>query len=444
MNPMSEKIAALKKQKRKSAERKKVRELYQRSHEDEASFLREELQKREKEIDLLCKASETLVSVFHREEVSKNILQLVMESLGVEHSSLMLMDEKEELLHIDAAVGLSEPIVKHARVSLGESISGWVAEKGEPLLIHDIDRDKRFSKFAKTTDTKYKTKSLLSVPLKFKEKVIGVLNVNNKRNAGTFTENDLHVLSAIARLSSAAIENARLFDEVLRHEAERAQIKNLFTPYVSPEVAEQIMRSKALPKLHGEKKKVTALFVDIRRFTRLLSILDVESVVQFLNKFFTVMTNVIFKHQGTLDKFIGDAILALFGAPFSTEKDGKKILDSRRAVMAAIEMKDKFEKLMTFMESAGEKLDVGIGIGINTGEAIVGNIGSEKRMEYTAIGETVNIASRLCDMAGDYDILVGEKTYEEIKPFFVTKFLGEIEIKGMTGKHKAYGILEAR
>ncbi len=440
---MSTKKITPAKQKAKKSEQKKIREIYSRSHQDEASFLRDELQQREKEIDLLCKASETLVSIFHREEVSKNILRLVMDSLGVEHSSIMLIDAQEEMLHIDAAIGLPEPIVKHARVSMGESISGWVAQKGEPLLVHDIDKDKRFSKFAKSTDTKYKTKSLLSVPLKFKDRVIGVLNVNNKRDGAIFTEKDLHVLSAIARLSSAAVENARLFDEVLRHEAERAQIKNLFTPYVSPEVAEQIMRSKSLPKLHGEKKKVTAMFVDIRRFTRLLDILDVESVVQFLNKFFTVMTNVIFKHQGTLDKFIGDAILALFGAPFSTEKE-KGMLDSRRAVLAAIEMKDKFEKLMTFMESAGEKFDVGIGIGINTGEAIVGNIGSEKRMEYTAIGRTVNIASRLCDLAGDYDILVGERTYEEVKSLFVSKILGEIEIKGITGKRKAYSILEAR
>lgn len=440
---MSAKKITPARQKAKKLEQKKIREIYSRSHQDEASFLRDELQQREKEIDLLCKASETLVSIFHKEEVSKNILRLVMDSLGVEHSSIMLIDAQEEMLHIDAAIGLPEPIVKHARVSMGESISGWVAQKGEPLLVHDIDKDKRFSKFAKSTDTKYKTKSLLSVPLKFKDRVIGVLNVNNKRDGAIFTEKDLHVLSAIARLSSAAVENARLFDEVLRHEAERAQIKNLFTPYVSPEVAEQIMRSKSLPKLHGEKKKVTAMFVDIRRFTRLLDILDVESVVQFLNKFFTVMTNVIFKHQGTLDKFIGDAILALFGAPFSTEKE-KGMLDSRRAVMAAIEMKDKFEKLMTFMESAGEKFDVGIGIGINTGEAIVGNIGSEKRMEYTAIGRTVNIASRLCDLAGDYDILVGERTYEEVKSLFVSKILGEIEIKGITGKRKAYSILEAR
>lgn len=439
---MSGNIKSVSQQKPKARRMKKVRAIITPAKKDELSFLKEELQERERNIDLLCKASETLVSVFHSEDVTKRILSLVMGSVGVEHASIMLCDDKNETLRIHAAIGLPEPIVQHTRVPIGESISGWVAQKGEPLLIENIEKDKRFSKLA---DRKYKTKSLLSVPLKYKEKIIGVLNVNNKKNDAVFTMQDLRVLSAIARLSAAAIENARLFDEVLKNESERTKIKTLFTPYVAPEVAEQIMRTKSLPKLHGEKKKVTVLFADIRRFTRLLSILDVESVVQFLNKFFTVMTNVIFKYQGTVDKFMGDAILGIFGAPFSTEKiNGKGMLDSRRAVLAAIEMKDKFEKLMNFMETAGEKLDVGIGIGINTGEAIVGNIGSEKRMEYTAIGGTVNLASRLCGMAGDNEILAGEETYKETQSFFVSKFLGDVEIKGMAETHKAFTILEAR
>src|SRR3990167_6400737 len=128
--------------------KKKTQKTLTQTQANELSFLKEELRLREKDIDLLCSASETLVSAFHREDVLKNILSLVMDSLNVEHSSVMLVDQKEETLRIHAAIGLPEPVVQHTRVPLGESISGWVAEKGEPLLIENIEKDKRFKKLA--------------------------------------------------------------------------------------------------------------------------------------------------------------------------------------------------------------------------------------------------------------------------------------------------------
>jgi adenylate cyclase len=214
---------------------------------------------------------------------------------------------------------------------------------------------------------------------------------------------------------------------------EREQLKLNFSKYVSKHVMEQILQSPA--KLAGERRKITVLFSDIRQFTHLAERLPPEQVVSLLNEYFEAMIEVIFRYHGTLDKFLGDGLMVEFGAPLDDESQEK------HAVLAAIGMQKDLQVLVAKWKKEG-KPKIEIGIGIHTGLAIVGNIGSEKRIEYTAIGDTVNVASRIEQATKllKQPILISETTYQAIKEEFKTISLGPLILPGRQEAISIYAI----
>jgi adenylate cyclase len=206
---------------------------------------------------------------------------------------------------------------------------------------------------------------------------------------------------------------------------ERERLKLNFARYVSQHILEQILSSEAISNLEGERRKITVLFSDIRQFTLLAERLAPEEVVSLLNEYFTVMIEIIFKFHGTLDKFIGDGIMVEFGAPLDDA------LQEKNAIETALAMQEKMKELNASWEKRGKPV-LRIGIGIHTGQAVVGNIGSEIRMEYTAVGDTVNIAARLEQMTKvvDEPILISEMTYLAVKEHFQFKNLGSKVLPG--------------
>ncbi len=221
---------------------------------------------------------------------------------------------------------------------------------------------------------------------------------------------------------------------ILVAEKDVRELRRAFSSYVSPQLLQIITRNPDRLKLGGEKRRVTVLFSDIRGFTSLSEKLDPESLVNLLNTFLTPMTEVILKNGGMLDKYIGDAIMALFNAPVSVERHAEK------ACSSALEMVKQLEDLNPeFEKNYGVKLS--IGVGINTGEAVVGNMGSKQRFDYTAIGDTVNLASRLEGLTKLYgvSIILSEFTKEEVGETFLTRKLGVVRVKG---KEKAVAIYE--
>lgn len=219
---------------------------------------------------------------------------------------------------------------------------------------------------------------------------------------------------------------------------ERGTLKEVLAKYLSRSVADQVIRSGQVPRLHGDRRKVTVLFSDIRGFTKISDGMAPEQVVQLLNEYFERMIEVIFKYHGTLDKFIGDGLMAVFGAPLDD------LYQERNAVDAALEMQASLAELTERWQAQGFPA-LRIGIGINTGMAIVGNIGSNQRMEYTTIGDTVNLASRLESHTKvlETPILISEYTYVEVRNYFVMKTMGAVEIRGRTDPVTVYGV-EAR
>lgn len=216
---------------------------------------------------------------------------------------------------------------------------------------------------------------------------------------------------------------------------ERERLKMGFARYVSQYALEELLKLDKPITLEGERKKVTLLFSDLRDFTRMAEHLPPEEVLKTLNEYYEEMIEVIFNYGGTLDKFIGDGMMVEFGAPLEDN------LQELHAVLAAVDMQLRLDKLCDKWESEGKKRLV-MGIGINTGLAVLGNIGSERRMEYTAIGDTVNVASRLERFTKKISkhIIVSKSVYEKVKDHFTFEDLKEIEIPGRKGIIQAYSL----
>jgi adenylate cyclase len=216
---------------------------------------------------------------------------------------------------------------------------------------------------------------------------------------------------------------------------EREMVKSAFARYVSRQVMDSVLSSGRSPVLHGDRCKVTVLFCDVRGFTSLSENMPPEEVVLLLNEYFEHMVDAIMRHGGTLDKFLGDGLMALFGAPLDDP------YQEEHAIRAALEMQACLAKLSEKRQREG-RLPISVGIGINSGPAIVGNIGASERMDYTAIGDTVNLASRLetATRALDASILISEYTYTAVRGKFVMRRIGPVTVKGRTDQVIVYAV----
>jgi adenylate cyclase len=205
----------------------------------------------------------------------------------------------------------------------------------------------------------------------------------------------------------------------------KRQIKQLFGRYVSPAVIDQLMANPALAQLGGERREMTVLFSDIRGFTSASERGTPEAVVAQLNEYFGVMVDVLFRYQGTLDKFVGDMVMGLFGAPLGDPSHAD------HAVAAALEMSAELDRLNVTWRAQGRPV-LDIGIGINSGEMIAGNIGSSAIMSYTVIGDAVNLGSRLESLNKDYGtrILISQATKDRLTLPVATRLVGEVTVKG--------------
>ena len=228
------------------------------------------------------------------------------------------------------------------------------------------------------------------------------------------------------------------FNRMAKSLREKEMIKRAFTRYVAREVVEEVLKDPEHLGLTGERREVTVLFCDIRGFTPLAERLSPEEVVMLLNEFYTLMIETTFKHDGTLDKFLGDAVMAVFGAPIAHPDH------ARRAIRTAIEMRNRIAELNERRTREG-KLPIGIGIGMSLGEVVAGTVGTEDRMEYTVIGDSVNVAARLVENARPAGrILISSPTYEAVRDMVDVKDLGPLKVKGKEEEVEVYEVLSVQ
>ena len=215
--------------------------------------------------------------------------------------------------------------------------------------------------------------------------------------------------------------------------------KRRLSRFFSPDVVAEIVRHKDDAKLAANRRRMTVLFSDIRGFTSMSEKMQPEEVVAFLREYLTVMTEAVFKHGGTVDKYIGDAIMALYNVPFEAPDH------ALRAVRTALEFQERLQPLAErFAAKHGGTL--ACGVGIHTGDAVVGTIGSEQRLEYTAIGDTINLGSRLEGLTKEFSvpIIISEATHAEVREQFGVRDLGEVTVKGKLIPVKIYAVLGPR
>jgi len=261
-------------------------------------------------------------------------------------------------------------------------------------------------------------RSTICAPLFTESGVHGALYADRLDPFSAFKPDDLELISAVAAQTAIAVENVRAHERLAKEEVARANYSRFLPEYV----VKQMLENPESFKLGGVTQTVTVLFADIRGFTRISEHAVPEKIVQLLNRYFSAMTDIIFAHGGTLDKYLGDGLMALFGAPTVTPKD------AGNAMAAAVAMQRRMLSINDELRAEGYP-EIGIGIGLHTGEAIVGYIGSERRSEYTAIGDTVNTASRLESNAKAGEILVSEATAQAAKSRYQLATRSPISVK---------------
>jgi len=510
----------------------------------------------------LVRASQLINSSLVLEEVLQRVLDALIEVTGAERGFLVLADQPGGELTVKVARNYERRTLAEETFQISQTLLTRVIQTGQAIHCVDALADPTYSRFASVTDLQLR--SILAAPLKSRDKTLGAVYVDSRLRAGVFDDDDLELMAAFASQAAAAIENARLYQDlrlqiaevaalrdyqenVLRstanaiitldpdglitvfngaaetifgissddaigrpyHEvlgltvttrllsrmarvmsrgervaeieidgplngreravlrislsplkssidggqrglgvvlvaddvtearlaaeasareaAEKERIRALFGHYVAPSVVEHLLASTEQLRLGGSRQQVSVLFADIRGFSAMAETLPPEEVVALLNRYLGVATNSILCDGGTLDKYIGDAVMAFFNAPLPQEDHALQAVRAAALLQRAVRA-----------EAAAGGPAVGFGVGVNTGEAIVGNIGTPQLMNYTVIGDAVNVAQRLQSVACAGEVLLSESTYEAVKDHVDAEELPPIEVKGRRAPVRAY------
>lgn len=391
----------------------------------------ERLQLRQENIRLrtllpLYTLGEQFLTAASEEEILDGLIEAVDRHTGASQITVMLYDQGEDCLSITAGRGMDPALMASIRLHPGDQIAGWVFQRGKPVILNKEDQaDSIFSPLLKNPDIV----TAISFPMRLRGMMIGVLNISQRQTDARFSEADIEMLSILCSQAAVAIDNLRS----LRQLAANTRMRTLFEQYVAPEVAELLMAQKSDLMGMGGIETVTVLFADIRNFTRLVQQVDLPLLRSFLNEFFCFFTEAVFQHRGTVDKFMGDAGLAIFGAPVRLDRSGLA------AVRAAWSVREGFRALRERWAATHPSfVSVDLGIAVTAGPVFLGNIGSARRLDYTVIGNAVNIAQRLAAESSDCRIYLTEAVRGEVSSSFQVGTMGEMRLRGVEHPVKAW------
>jgi adenylate cyclase len=479
-------------------------------------------------------------------QVLNRVMDKIIEITGAERGYLVLRDEETGKLEFRVARNLDRETLQKQSFQVSRTIVTRVAETGEPVVTTNAQADPRFQ--AQESVVSYSLRSILCVPLRVKDQVIGVVYADNRIKAGLFGERELDLLAAFANQAAVAIDNARLFESVnnarklmdnilasitsgvittdtldkitlfnraaerilsaqsrscegmiytqaipplrpildplvdevrktdaaildyeaepsvpgrgkvslsfnlsplkdandetqgiaivlnditerKRFERERGMVKR----YLPAELVDRLADLQEL-RLGGTREVVTILFADIRGFTTYSENHAPEQVVEMINRYYAHVTRLIRENDGIVDKYEGDAVMAHFGTPLRPIRD-----HAWKAVLTAWKIQ---QTTLAYHQTIPEPDRLHFGIGINTGEAVAGNVGGEEQMDYTLIGDAVNLSRRLQENAGRGQILIGEQTYERIKDRTRVEKLDPLQVKGRQAYEQVFRVLD--
>jgi adenylate cyclase len=381
-----------------------------------ASIFRLELEKKERILRLFYDLSHKLSSIFSLEEIYQQVFDIMFSVTPAQRCFIFRKNEQGEFEQVAARIrGGTKEIGDPLPIS--QSIFAKVASERVSVLLDDSDRNNPV--FSSDSMLRNPVHSVMAAPIIGPRGLLGIIYSDRREATETFAPDDLDLLNTVAVHTGIAINTVTNYERLQK----QAQARSSFERFLPRQVVDEILRSPEGIKLGGVRQKVTAMFADVRNFTALSETRTPELILNLLNRYFSLVSEIIFRHGGTLDKYIGDGLLALFGAPYAGE------LDAVQAVRAAVEMQRSMELFNKALQA--ENLPaVAIGVGINTGQAIVGYIGSETRLDYTAIGDTINTAARLEGLAQPGQIVISENTMQALDEDFILRPLGTEKLKG--------------
>jgi adenylate cyclase len=371
---------------------------------------------------LLGEVGRALVSADSLPDVLNRVVDMAFASVPAERAFLMLRESADAAL--EARVIRQRDGHVPSNVTLSRAVVRKVMRDRVGMLAQDATTDPGLS----VTDSilRFNIRSFMCAPLWSRDEVIGVLYVDSPKRA-QFTSPDLDTLVALANASAIAIEQARISSQLLEEQRRRERLAR----YHSPAVVSRIIHGHGTDDApSAQERDVTVMFCDLVGFTTLCEGLTPVEAATVLNGFLTRMTDVVFEHEGTLDKFLGDALLAVFGAPFDDPEHALK------AVQAALAMRHALGPLNAQL---GQQLQMRIAI--NTGVALTGDIGSPRRREFTVLGDVVNTASRIeAEVAKPGEIVVSEETYKRVKDHVKARALAGVTLRGRSMPSKLWAI----
>jgi class 3 adenylate cyclase len=411
---------------------KKVKEL-----ETNISGIREEMNNRKIKFSSVLLRYRELLSSLEKDKITSIIFNILEKSVGAKKVSLFLIDvHKDEIFMLNRFGG---PVDKTIKLGIEDkNIISYAISQGK--FFSSWDEDNIIKNLIKTSPISVKTISPI-----FKEKVSGAIVIEEFFNEDfELDEESKLLITTTASLAAIAFDKASVFEmtaDELQSEKqfskkqieEKKALRNSFQKYTSPAIVEQLIKNPDMLKLGGKKAELSVLFSDIVGFTTYSEKYPAEKVVSILNEYLTAMTDVIMDNYGTLDKFVGDEIMAVWGAPVPQNNHVEL------SVRCGFGMLKKLDELQEKWKKEGVE-PFNIGIGINTGEMIVGNMGSPKRMDYTVIGDAVNTGARIEALTRQFktSFIVSESTYIHVKDIVEAELLGKVSVKGKANQIKVY------
>ncbi|HVR38752.1 MAG TPA: adenylate/guanylate cyclase domain-containing protein [Thermoanaerobaculia bacterium] len=384
---------------------------------------------REKIFQVLVQVAKALLQSEDLNDLLDTVMDMIFKYLPVERGLIILFDEQ------------GNPVPKltkfiegadHHDIPISRTILKMVAEQQVALMTSNALEDARL--LGGKSIAIHGIRSAMCVPLWNRQRVIGAVQVDSPIHIGRFTEEDLDLITALANFAAVAIERAQLSEKIEQERKIRSKMERYHSPAVIDEIVKGVV---AADETDIRAADVSILFADISGFTTVSETKAPEEVAEFLSNFFSAAVDSIFAYGGTLDKFIGDAVMAFFGAPIAQEDHAD------RAILAGLMMQARIDEWNRERE-AGNLPPVRIRVGINSGPAVVGNVGTEKRVDYTVLGSSVNIASRLeSGVAKPGQLVISQNTLDRVMGSFETEPLGEFALKGLQQKMPVYAIVSS-
>jgi class 3 adenylate cyclase len=377
--------------------------------------------------------SSALASLLNLDEILARVVLTLRKEMFIDAVGLFVLEPQRQSSrsYFDGDAHLAAERMQPVTLEADDPLVTLLSKEKRMITRYDLAEDARYSSVKEACSGSFsRVAASLAVPLVFQGDVCGVLTVGHKKSGHFFTREDIDLLDTLITEAAVAIENARLAEQMKKE----AGVRTNLARYLSPQIVDQIVKNDVQVNLGGDKKIVTVLFSDIRNFTGITESQPPDKLVRILNEYFTEMAEIIFAHQGSLDKYIGDAIVAVFGSLITLENS------AQNAARAAIQMMQRLPFLNErWKDEYG--FEMHMGIGLNTGEVFLGNIGSPERMEFTVVGDTVNVASRFSGLAKPGQILVTREVHSRLASGFALQALPPVEVKGKSDKLEVFELL---